>query len=102
LALRVTYWLPAAGTNQRLMYLYEGDARAFAAFIRIRAIWGLRWQNSTPYRVVFEGRSIDGWQLTTQRGEVWTLFEADGTLIAAQTNDAVQSAVLASLQRLRL
>ena len=55
----------------------------------------------TRSKALCEGRSIDGWQLTTQNGETWTLFEVDGTLIAAQTNDAVQSAVLASLRRLR-
>jgi hypothetical protein len=39
--------------------------------------------------------------MTAQNGDVWTLFEADGTLVAAQTNDALQLAALQGLRALR-
>jgi hypothetical protein len=101
-ALRFTYWLTTDGSLQRLMYIYEGPAELFETQVRLRssAPWGWRWQSSTPFRVVFEGRSIDGWRMTTQNGDIWTLFEADGTLVAAQTNDVVQGAALTRLQAL--
>jgi len=100
IAIRLTYWLPTDGSTQRLTYVYEGAAEPFRAYLRVRTTWGWSWLNSAPFRLAIGERSIDGWRITTQEGASWTLFEADGTLVAIQTNDAVQQAALATLQPL--
>jgi len=100
IAIRLTYWLPTDGSTQRLTYVYEGAAEPFRAYLRVRTTWGWSWLSSTPFRLAIGERSIDGWRITTQEGALWTLFEADGTLVAIQSNDAVQQAALATLQPL--
>jgi hypothetical protein len=101
-AVRFTYWLTTSTALDRLMYIYEGDAGLFGAFLRARSSWGWRWQSSEPVQVTLDGRTVNGWRITLPEGATWTLFEVDGALLAAQTNDPVQQAALehlAALQR---
>jgi hypothetical protein len=101
-AVRFSYWLTTSTALDSLMYIYQGDADAFGAFLRTRSSWGWRWQSSEPVQVALAGRTVSGWQLTLTGGATWTLFEVDGALLAAQTDDSVQRAALERLAPLQL
>jgi hypothetical protein len=100
-AIRLTYWLTTSTSLDRLMYIYEGDARSFGAFLRARSSWGWRWQSSAPVQVTLADRTISGWRITLPEGATWTLFEVDGTLMVAQTSDSRQQAALEQLAPIR-
>jgi DNA-directed RNA polymerase specialized sigma24 family protein len=101
MAVRFTYWLTTSTALDRLMYIYQGDAESFGAFLRARSSWGWRWQSSEPVQVALAGRTIGGWRVTLTDGATWTLFEVDGTLLAAQTTDSRQHAALEQLAPLQ-
>jgi hypothetical protein len=96
-AIRFTYWLTTGTALDRLMYIYEGDASSFGAFLQARSTWGWRWLSSEPVQIALDGRAVSGWRVNLPEGATWTLFEVDGTLLAAQTNDPVQQAALERL-----
>jgi hypothetical protein len=96
-AVRFTYWLTTSTALERLMYIYQGDARTFGAFLRARSGWGWRWQTSAPVQATLADRTVGGWQVTLNEGATWTLFEVEGTLLVAQTADSRQQAALAQL-----
>jgi hypothetical protein len=100
-AMRFTYWLTTSTALDRLMYIYQGDVDSFGAFLRARSSWGWRWQSSEPAQVALDGRTIGGWRVTLTGGATWTLFEIDGTLLAAQTSDSRQAAALEQLAPLQ-
>jgi hypothetical protein len=100
-AMRFTYWLTTSTALDQLMYIYQGEAESFGAFLRARSSWGWRWQSSEPVQVAFAGRTVDGWRITLIGGVVWTLFEVDGTLLAAQTTDSRQLLALEQLAPLQ-
>jgi hypothetical protein len=101
MAVRSTYWLTTSTALDRLMYIYQGNADTFGAFLRARSSWGWRWQSSEPVQVALAGRTVDGWRITLTDGAIWTLLEVDGTLLAAQTVDSRQLAALEQLAPLR-
>jgi hypothetical protein len=99
-AVRLTYWLTSGGPLQRMQYIYQGDARTFGAYLRAAANGRWRWLSSEPARLTIGERAVDGWRITLLNGAIWTLFELDGTLLAAQTDADIQLAALARLQLL--
>jgi hypothetical protein len=101
LAVRFSYWLTTSTALDRLMYIYQGDADSFGAFLRARSSLGWRWQSSEPVQVALAGRTVSGWRITLAEGATWTLFEVDGTLLAAQTADSRQQAALIQLAPLQ-
>jgi hypothetical protein len=99
-AVRLTYWLATGGPLQRMQYIYQGDARTFGAYLRTAATGNWRWLSSEPARLTIGERAVDGWRITLLNGAIWTLFELDGRLLAAQTDADIQLAALAKLQLL--
>jgi DNA-directed RNA polymerase specialized sigma24 family protein len=99
MAIRLTYELPSSGPATTTAFIYEGDAATFSAYLRTQSTsrWGR--QSSVPVRITIGERTIDGWRITASDG-LWTLFELDGTLLAAQTIYDEQVAALARLQPL--
>jgi hypothetical protein len=94
-ALRLTYTVRAP-EGMPILYLYEGPAKEFGAYLRGTA----RWASSAPATLDIGGRKIAGWQVTGARKNAWTLFEIDGTLIAVEYPFDRAAAALATLRRI--
>jgi hypothetical protein len=99
LAIRMTYWLTTGGSLQRTLILYQGDARVFGNYLRAQTTPTWRWKSSQPVRLTIGVRSVNGWRIVMAGGATWTLFELDGTLLAAQADSDVQQTALSSLRR---
>jgi hypothetical protein len=77
------------------LYLYEGPARSFSAYLRATA----HWASSTPVTLQLGERRIAAWQVPAPQGDkTWTLFELDGTLIAVEYPSDKVLAVIAELR----
>jgi hypothetical protein len=94
-ALRLTYGMRSSGGPQNL-YLYEGPAKEFGAYLRATA----RWHSSAAVRLDVDGRTVDGWQVTDEQDRPWTLFEIDGTLIAVGNPFDQSATAIARLRRM--
>jgi hypothetical protein len=99
-AFRFTYWLTTSTALDRLMYIYQGDARSFGAFLHARSNLGWGWGSSEPVQVALAGRTVGGWRVSLGDA-TWTLLEVDGTLLVAQTGDSRQQAALEQLAPLQ-
>jgi hypothetical protein len=94
-ALRLTYTVPEP-LGAESLYLYEGPAKEFGAYLRAVA----RWSSSVPVALDVGGRQVAGWQVTAGEGGAWTLFEIDSTLIAVEYPFERAAAAITELQRI--
>jgi hypothetical protein len=94
-ATRLTYALPQRD-GTAWVYLYEGPASVFGAYLRAIA----RWQSSTPATLHVGERELPAWQVAGIQGGRWTLFELDGTLIALEYPFEQAAEIAARLERL--
>ena len=94
-ATRLIYNAPNGDTNGVPQALYLGEWAHFGAFLRTQRAW----KSSQALAVQFDGRSVNGWQVTTRENKTWTLLDIDGTLIALDTSSAQRQARLALLRR---
>jgi DNA-directed RNA polymerase specialized sigma24 family protein len=77
------------------LYLYEGSARSFGAYLHATA----HWSTSAPLTLQLGDHSTAAWQvIASQGGKTWTLFELDGTLIAVEYPPDKTLAVIAELR----
>jgi hypothetical protein len=94
-ALRLTYRVRSPESTRNL-YIYEGLAETFGAYLRGTA----RWTSSTPITLTIDGRTIAGWQVTDRPSSTWALFEIDGTLIAVENPYDQSTPLIAALRRI--
>jgi hypothetical protein len=94
-ALRLTYRVHAP-VGAAIAYIYEGSAQEFGAYLHGMA----RWTSSTPVTLTIDGRTIAGWQVTSEPSGAWTLFEIDGTLVAIEYPFDQSAPVIAGLRRI--
>src|SRR5262249_30006015 len=91
-ALRLTYSVRAA-EGAPILYLFEGPANVFGAYLRGTA----HWASSARVTLNVAGRAISGWRVTGGQGISWILFELDGTLIAVDYPSEESAAVITRL-----
>jgi hypothetical protein len=95
-ALRFSLTFSDAGGAVSEVFVYQGRAERFGAYLRARA----RWMASESTRLNLGGESVDGWLVTTLDGRRWAIAERGGLLVVVPADTPAQLDLMGRLERL--